>query len=89
MKIETFKTKNVAEDGKVKNGGAVVTKGAIYDSAVGGGCGSPGCRCSDGHWISVIQPRTKNGVVEGVKFIFETEAEKHQFIEKISSIKRN
>lgn len=84
MKIETFKTENVAKNGKVKNGGAVVTKGAIYDSAKGGGCGQPGCPCSEGFWISVIQPLNNEGVVECVKFTFETEKEKDKFIKKIS-----
>ena len=83
MKIETHFTKGVAPDGTVESGGAVNVNGGIRMSHIDGGCGSKGCHCSDGHWISIIKPRTDEGIVEAVKMTFDDRAEMdHYLIEK-------
>lgn len=82
MKIETFKHTNVLPNGtfKTKKGG-VETEGRISRSAKNGGCGMKGCHCSDGHWITIIKPRTKKGVVEGIKVKFDNKLEMEAFLD--------
>lgn len=75
MKIERTKTTGVAPDGLVEGGGAVVTTGGIHISAKGGGCGAGSCKCSPGHWLSIILPRTEAGEVESIKLQFASQAE--------------
>ena len=62
MKIREFVHKNVQKNGIIKGGGAVETTGLIR---IGQGCGCslPSCNCSDGYWISILQPRTPSGLV--------------------------
>ena len=71
MKIEESVVKNVLPDGKVLDGGAVITKGGVRMST-GEGCGIPGCHCSDGYWISIILPRNEKGEVRSVRVIFDS-----------------
>ncbi len=81
MKIETFKHENVLPDGTFSDKlGAVETKGRIVMSATNGGCGSKGCHCSDGHWISIVKPRTEQGTIEGMKVKFDSKAEMNKFL---------
>jgi hypothetical protein len=58
------------------------THGFIAISSETGGCGEKGCHCSDGHWISIGLPRTKNGVVQGLKVQFDSPEELKKFLEK-------
>jgi len=80
MKMETFETKNVAEDGTVKDGGAVITTGAIRRSHPDGGCGTGNCSCSPGHWVSIIEPRTEDGIVKATKIHFESREEMEEYL---------
>lgn len=80
MKINHFKHTGVSPDGKIAGGGAVTTKGRVSKSAEEGGCGSKGCNCSPGHWISFCLPRTEDGIVEGVSIHFDNKEEMDWFI---------
>lgn len=66
MKIEKFIHKNVNHDGTFSDSqpGAVKTAGSITMSDEDGGCGLENCKCSEGHWMSIALPRTKEGIVE-------------------------
>ncbi|MFA5300530.1 MAG: hypothetical protein WC389_20275 [Lutibacter sp.] len=60
MKVTTFKHENVNPNGTFKDKrGAVCTDGRISASTPKGNCGLKGCHCSDGHWISIVKPRTE------------------------------
>lgn len=78
--FEKFQHKNVDVSGSVKGGGAVITEGAIRMS-VGEGCGLPGCHCSEGIWITIIMPRTKDGIVEGIQVRFRNKSELNDLLE--------
>lgn len=81
MKIERIRHENVLPDGTFSNErGAVVTTGSVRMSQENGGCEIETCHCSDGHWLSIIQPRTDDGVVEGIKMIFNDKAEMDAFL---------
>jgi hypothetical protein len=73
MKIESFKWEGVKADG------AVETKGKIVMSQDNGGCGIDTCHCSDGHWLTIVKPRTEDGIVEGLKVKFENKSEMEEF----------
>jgi hypothetical protein len=60
--------------------GAIRTEGCISVSAPNGGCGSTGCGCSPGHWISATLPRTSKGVVKGMKLKFGSRKELKQYL---------
>lgn len=75
MDIEYFAVTGVGPDGLVQGGGAVAIDGGVRRSAPQGGCGAPGCACSPGHWISVIQPRSEDGVVAGYTAHFSSREE--------------
>lgn len=80
MKIESFKRKGVKPAGTFENNiEAIETRGAIIMNSSGGGCGLTGCHCSDGYWLSVVKPRTEDGIVEGLKVKFEDESEMEHF----------
>ena len=80
MKIESFKWEGVKPDGTFENeAGAVETKGKIVMSQDNGGCGIDDCHCSDGHWLTIVNPRTEEGVVEGLKVKFENKSEMDEF----------
>ena len=80
MKIETKKHIGVKPDGTFKNKlGAVETKGKIIMSN-GEGCGLSGCKCSEGHWLTIVQPRTSKGVVKVVKVVFDDSKEMNGFL---------
>ena len=79
MEIEKIIHKNVSKTGSVKNGGAVhVTGRAIM--GMGEGCGMGNCHCSDGYYISLLMPRVKGGIVEGVKVTFDDKKEMTKFL---------
>ena len=81
MKITKFKHVNVKPDGTFKDQrGAVITEGAIRMSQKGGGCDLKGCHCSDGHWLTIVKPRTKKGVVEGTTVTFDDQEEMDVFL---------
>lgn len=75
MKITHFSTTGVAPDGLVEGGGSVNVDGGTRYSALEGGCGMGRCNCSPGHWLSVINPRTPDGVVSGYTAHFDSRAE--------------
>jgi hypothetical protein len=75
MKITHFTHTGVLPDGRVPTGGAVEVNGRVLQSEATGGCGSKGCRCSPGHWISVVHPRTEDGVVFGYTARFDSRTE--------------
>ena len=80
MKIESFKWEGVKADGTFENeAGAVETKGKIVMSQDNGGCGIDTCHCSDGHWLTIVKPRTEDGIVEGLKVKFENKSEMEEF----------
>ncbi len=81
MKIETFKHVGVKPNGTFTKGrlGAVTTVGAIRMSK-GEGCGLDTCNCSAGHWIMIAAPRTKKGVVEGIRVTFDNQKEMNKFL---------
>lgn len=80
MKIESFKWEGVKPDGTFENeAGAVETKGKIVMSQDNGGCGIDTCHCSDGHWLTIVKPRTEDGIVEGLKVKFENKSEMEEF----------
>lgn len=80
MKIEKFIESHVKEDGTFDDKpGAICTGGSIRMST-GEGCGVPGCHCSDGFWISIILPKTEEGVVEDIKATFDTKKELTEFL---------
>jgi hypothetical protein len=72
-KIETWKHTGVKPDGTFKNEpGAVETTAKTIVSVPRGGCGSPGCNCSPGHWISITKARTSAGVITGKTMHFKS-----------------
>jgi hypothetical protein len=73
IRIEPYRWTGVNRDGTFKNeAGAVKTKKGVTTSAPAGGCGSYGCNCSPGHWISLGNARTKTGVVSGKTLYFKS-----------------
>jgi hypothetical protein len=80
MNIELFKNKDVDKNtGVVKSGGAVHTEGLIRGSAANGGCDLENCKCSEGHWLSIVLPINNKNEVSGVTIRFENELEKEKF----------
>ena len=76
MKTEQFTHENVLLDGTFKYElGAIHTDGRMIVSQEDGGCDLEHCKCSEGHWVTTIQPRTKQGIVEGVKITFDNKQE--------------
>jgi len=75
MKITHFVHTGVREDGSLPTGGAVEVKGRVIESARRGGCGRKGCDCSPGQWISIVHPRTEDGVVVGYTAYFDSRKE--------------
>jgi hypothetical protein len=75
MKITHFIHTDVLPDGRLPTGGAVEVNGQVAYSAPGGGCGSAGCNCSPGHWISKVHARTSDGVVFGYQVSFDSRKE--------------
>lgn len=81
MKIRSFRHTGVKPNGTFENeAGAVVTQGRVSMSAVNGGCGAGNCNCSEGHWVSIVKPRTQEGVVEGMTIQFDDQAEMNKFL---------
>jgi hypothetical protein len=79
--ITVYTHTNVNPDGKFEYKlGAVHVKGCISVSAPNGGCGSTGCGCSPGHWISATLPRTDKGVVKGMKLKFNSRKELKEYL---------
>lgn len=73
IKTETFRHTGVKKDGTLENDlGSVETKAWNAISAPKGGCGSPGCDCSPGHWLVIVKARTAKGVVTGKTLYFAT-----------------
>jgi len=83
MKVETFRHENVLPNGTFAyQAGAVEVKGKIVMSQNNGGCGIDTCHCSDGHWITIVKPRTEEGVVEGMKVNFDDMSEMQKFFDE-------
>jgi hypothetical protein len=80
LEIHKIVHQNVNPDGTFLNArGAVMTEGGILMSA-GEGCSLPDCHCSDGYWITIMLPRTKDGIVEGVTVKFSSKREFEKFM---------
>lgn len=75
IKFRWFVHTGVDPDGNVEEGGNVRVDGAYFQSPPEGGCGSPGCTCSPGHWVTKIFPRTSEGIVAGYTAHFRDRAE--------------
>lgn len=74
--VEKFRHTGVNPDGTFKRKrGAVKVHGCIYMSHEDGGCPVQGCSCAGGHWISIIRPRTPEGVVNGFIYKFDSNEE--------------
>jgi len=81
MKIEKFKHENVLPDGTfINKAGEVETNGKILISKNNGSCDLNDCKCSEGHWITIVQPRTKEGIVEGLKVKFDSKVEMQKLL---------
>lgn len=81
MKFEKIVHESVNPDGAFQDQpGAVKTEGSVIMSQEDGGCDVKGCKCSEGHWLSVFMPRTKDGIVEGVKVTFDNWGEMQLFL---------
>ena len=73
IKVERFET---AINESNKN--MINLKGGIVESRPNGGCGWGSCKCSEGHWISVVEPM-KDNRVKGTRFVFDTREELEAF----------
>ncbi len=83
MKIENVKHENVLPNGTFSDkAGAVEVNGKIVMSQNGGGCSLEGCSCSDGHWITIVKPLTEEGIVEGVRVVFDNQLEMQKFFDE-------
>lgn len=81
MQVKNFRHENVRPDGTFEHeAGAVVTTGRISTSHPKGGCGAGRCNCSPGHWLSVVKPRTENGIVEGYYIQFDSRKELETYV---------
>ena len=70
MRIEKLIHTSVQPDGTfLYKKGSVHTEGACA-IGWGEGCGLDHCNCSPGYWVSIILPRTEEGVVEVAKVSF-------------------
>ena len=80
MEFEKIVHENVKRDGTFEDKlGAVETDGGIRIGR-GCGCGSPGCHCSDGYFISIFSPRDSWGKVEGVIVRFDSQKEMDRYL---------
>lgn len=80
MKFEEFCHKEVSRYGNVKGGGAVGTKGGFL-AGVSQGCPLDKCKCSEGYWLSIINPRDpKKKEVRGTKITFKNKKEMQKVI---------
>jgi hypothetical protein len=79
MEIKEFEHKGVSKDGIIEGGGAVRTK-AWVGMGYGEGCGLEGCNCSNGYWITIASPRTKEGTVKGMQIKFTDKKEMDKFL---------
>ena len=80
MKIEHIKYTGVKHDGTFEDEpGAIITTGAIR-MGQGEGCSLENCKCSEGHWITIISPRDSYGVVNVMKCTFEDAREMDTFL---------
>ena len=86
MKVTKYIHESVSMDGKVENGGSVITEGMIRMSD-GEGCCLDNCHCSDGHWISVGLPINK-GIIEGIVVHFDNQEEMNLFFKTHELIDR-
>ena len=79
-KIEKVIHEGVLPDGTFKNEpGAVVVNGSVRMSQKEGGCDVKKCKCSNGHWLSIVMPRTENGIVECISVTFDSQEEMNAF----------
>lgn len=83
MRIITFSYKNVTPEGIIPGeAGSVCVTGRTLLSHPEGGCGAPGCNCSPGHWINVVNPRTPDGVVAGFTIYFDSRKSLENYLKK-------
>ena len=86
MKFEKIRHENVTEDGTFTDKeGAVEVVGGIFLSSDNGGCCLRGCKCSEGHWMLILIPRTFEGIVEGFKIQFDDKKEFNEYIDVLSN----
>lgn len=60
--------------------GSVNMEGGLTLSDPSGGCGSPGCKCSPGWWISIALPADSSGKVKGWSIRFENVLDMRLFL---------
>ena len=73
MKVteKTFKHEGVRKDGSFKKeAGSVEVNGKVRES-INGSCDMPPCKCSEGHWVAIIEKRTSEGIVKGKTIYFD------------------
>ena len=80
MRIKTWEHTGVNKDGTCVDGGSVGTQGDIRFAKQEGGCGLEHCNCSNGHWMSIVNPRSDDGVVSGVTIHFDSNQQVIHFI---------
>jgi hypothetical protein len=76
MKITIYRHENVPSNER-----GLSLDGSVKMSHPDGGCGSQGCNCSPGFWLSIVMPRTVLGEVAVVKVKFDDKAEFHRFLD--------
>lgn len=79
MKVTFEEMDGINEDGTVISGGAVGTE-EFFRMSRGEGCGTPGCHCSDGYWIS-MGTKVMDGKRKIMKVKFDSLAEMNKFVD--------
>lgn len=74
MKIKKILHKNVLPNGTFSDqSGAVETRGTVRMSKND---------MDDGYWMTIIQPRTEDGIVEGIQVVFDDRTEMDIFLKQ-------
>lgn len=61
--------------------GSVNLSGGMTFSDPRGGCGTNGCKCSPGWWISISLPVNPGGIVMGYSIQFDNVRDMREFLE--------
>lgn len=83
MEIKTFKYENVSSEGLLPNdGGQIGVDGNIMHSI------NHGCDENGKHYITISSHRTEDGVVEGIKVVFDDAEEMLRHLPDTSLLKQ-